>query len=268
VSESVVDVWDGDGEALSGNIRQTLEAQDPGLVRYAFDPQGDDTTSISVSLNADAEIVSATATMYGADADRTLSAEIVTASEADAANLEGLIEQFKTQLSTAAERGDSSFLSPEDATAIEDGLSYETSGPTLSIDLEMSRERLTKLVTGLSVQSFFIGLGDTDSEVPPTAAFNFDYETVDDSTGKLTIAHDAGDAIPAEELYIRGEGFADISDVDQTESGPWQGETDDEGRVTAGHRTVVGARTDYEISVVWSTGDNSTTLAEDSGPDA
>ncbi|WP_459194369.1 hypothetical protein [Halosimplex sp. J119] len=108
-------------------------------------------------------------------------------------------------------------------------------------------------------------------ERTPTAMFGFDYEETGDGVGTLEIRHEGGDAIPRSELYVRGSGFADVEDVDQTSAGQWQGSASgDDESVAAGDRVTVGAASDYEISVVWESadGDTASTIMEGQGPDA
>jgi hypothetical protein len=81
-----------------------------------------------------------------------------------------------------------------------------------------------------------------DGGVPQAAFETSTYET-DDGT-VLVITHDGGDAVPAENLRIDGEGFDDVSSADRTEPGPWPASeaTDRDGEpvVTAGDSVTVG----------------------------
>jgi flagellin-like protein len=146
------------------------------------------------------------------------------------------------------------------------------------------------------IASFVLGLGGSTQETP-TAKFSFNYDTsktVNDddsgdpetsSSGIVTITHDGGDTIKKEEIAIRGSGFNDsdskasIVDVDNAgdvmdSSGTWAGDaTADKGGASAivsGNSVKVRANSDYNIRVVWESqeGDSSSTLSEDSGPDA
>ena len=149
------------------------------------------------------------------------------------------------------------------------------------------------------IASFVLGLGNQASQGAPTATIGMQYEEVDDNNdeGALKLSHDGGDTLTASNLYVRGNGFADISannngnsgydldddgtkDVDTWQAGSWDERSDGSG-VTAvnydsesdlqsGNRLVVAVDSDYEISVVWQSaeGDTSSTLNEQSGPDA
>lgn len=91
----------------------------------------------------------------------------------------------------------------------------------------------------------------------------------DDSDNTVEITHEAGDAVMASQLFIRGSGFTDAEGADQVIEGPWRGSSSDDGMITAGDSVTIGAESDYEIDVVWQTTqrDAGTTLASDRGPD-
>jgi flagellin-like protein len=115
------------------------------------------------------------------------------------------------------------------------------------------------------IASFVLGLGDQAQQATPQASFSFDY---DESDG-LKITHDGGDSIQANELYIRGSDDGGSNDYDQT----WgtNGSPSDSSEVTAGNSwSVSSVKSDYDIRVVYESqeGDNSATLAQDTGPDA
>lgn len=111
--------------------------------------------------------------------------------------------------------------------------------------------------------------GQTSPETTPQVRFQFEYEPTGSGQGRLTITHTSGDAVDAGNLFVRGSGFADVPDVDQTEPGPWQGGTN-EGQVMAGNRVTVGVTSAYDVTVVWESEDaaGSAPLAADEGPDA
>jgi|GEM_PF-1906386 len=89
----------------------------------------------------------------------------------------------------------------------------------------------------------------------PQVAFETTYEPVNDTHGVLTIRHDGGDAVPRQELFVRGAGITGVDGVDQTEPGPWAGESlrrdGGEHRVEPGNATTVGVRADCEVDVVY-----------------
>ncbi|WP_136717884.1 type IV pilin [Halorientalis salina] len=142
------------------------------------------------------------------------------------------------------------------------------------------------------IASFVLGLGGQTNQTPQ-ASFSFDYNSHDDeSFGNVTITHDGGATIKANELVLRGEGFADtgsapntVGDYAVTESNTKWSEASDEGNskitpatangdkggdsaVVSGDRMRAWVDNDYELDLVYesSEGDNSATLAEDNGP--
>jgi len=99
-------------------------------------------------------------------------------------------------------------------------------------------------------------------------AFSFEYDTSPENGGRLTITHEGGDILSAEDVQIRGEGFTDLPDVDMTGSGAWSGDTKD-GQVSAGHRLHVGVTEDYRIAIVHRVdGQDLGILSQDDGPEA
>lgn len=115
------------------------------------------------------------------------------------------------------------------------------------------------------VASFVLGLGSNPSP-QPTTAFAFDYEA---DNGRLTITHDAGDAIPARELYVLGEGIDPVGAWRELD-GDTSATIDGQPAVVAGDSVTVSAASDYDVDVVWrqADGSQSATLSSDYGPDA
>ena len=126
------------------------------------------------------------------------------------------------------------------------------------------------------IASFVLGLGDQAQQATPQASFSFDYtEGSTDGEGYVTVTHDGGDAIEAQELYVRGSGITGTSTSTSsyvlTGAGSWgtAGYTSD-SEISAGQTVDVEVSSDYEIRVIYEPveGDTSATLAEDDGPDA
>ena len=125
------------------------------------------------------------------------------------------------------------------------------------------------------IASFVLGLGDTASQANPQASFSWDYETnstlggTDGLDGNVTITHDGGDSITAQELYIRGNWDASGASNDQWHNLPGSSVSGGSD-VTAGQSIDPGAGSAYDLRVIYETqeGDTSATLAEDTGPDA
>jgi len=124
------------------------------------------------------------------------------------------------------------------------------------------------------IASFVLGLGG-QTTVSPTADFQFDYESVNDTKGNLIVSHSGGDSIPESELFIRGSNMGNDDNTGNWdgvgESETTSGSVEGESAVVSGDRANLSVvDSDYEVDVVWeaSEGDQSSTLAQDSGPDA
>ncbi|MFB6139689.1 MAG: type IV pilin [Halosimplex sp.] len=147
------------------------------------------------------------------------------------------------------------------------------------------------------IASFVLGLGNQTSQGAPTTTIGMSYEQIDENPGGtnygvLQVSHDGGDSIKYQELYVRGSGFNGTAIEGSTPAGPeleqwvrsngggqinmvnagvWNGTASgDDSKVVSGDRANVYVASDYEISVVYQAqeGDTSSTLNEDSGPDA
>lgn len=123
------------------------------------------------------------------------------------------------------------------------------------------------------IASFVLGLGDTASQTTPQASFSWDYSensTHSSPDGNVTITHDGGDSIQAQELYIRGN----FDSGGDTTAGSWDtydGASVSSGSdVSAGQTINPGVGSAYELRVIYETqeGDTSATLSESKGPDA
>jgi flagellin-like protein len=144
------------------------------------------------------------------------------------------------------------------------------------------------------IASFVLGLGNNATNTNPQASFSFEYEEVDpgpnNNWGVTRISHDGGDTINDAELYVRGSGFNETAitgtnlpkvsqdlqtytdaTVHQTSAGLWKGtKSGDDSAVVSGDFNNVYVSSDYELDVVYQSqeGQSSSTLQEDSGPDA
>jgi len=129
------------------------------------------------------------------------------------------------------------------------------------------------------IASFVLGLGDQAQQATPQASFSFEYDSSvggSDDKGLLTITHDGGDTIQGNELYIRGDlasasGWSPSPDIDSANSdATWDSAVGGQTEVTAGNSIDAAVSSSYDIRVVYESqeGDNSATLAQDTGPDA
>jgi len=117
------------------------------------------------------------------------------------------------------------------------------------------------------IASFVLGLGETTSETP-TASFSFGYDdtVAPDPGGVVTVTHDSGDPIPAENIVVRGEKLND-------EGAQWldlnNANVGSNTRVVAGNSADVEVSgDDYVLNVIYEDGDATTTLQTDEGPAA
>jgi hypothetical protein len=115
--------------------------------------------------------------------------------------------------------------------------------------------------------------GDTESSRTPSVVFQKEYQeskTEGSTTGILTITHASGETLRGSNVYIRGSGIVAVEgatpDVTSRNT-QWTSATGTE-EITAGESVTVGVENDFEISVVWESGETSETLTTSSGPGA
>ena len=115
---------------------------------------------------------------------------------------------------------------------------------------------------------------------PPEVSFRFTYIgdrnvesgggpwTDSERDGALQIVHVGGDAIPADNLVVSGDGATIAGD------GKWHQQaaarTDADDSVTSGYGILIEVDTDYDVTLSWSPADaeQSFTLGTSTGPDA
>ena len=105
------------------------------------------------------------------------------------------------------------------------------------------------------IASFVLGLGDQASQTTPTASFAFDYEESSGTDDILTITHDGGDTIEANQLSPAVEGATDGSGGDATYTGGIYGSVSE---VSAGTTTTI----DGSDTSVWTDSGGSSTAAD------
>jgi flagellin-like protein len=134
------------------------------------------------------------------------------------------------------------------------------------------------------IASFVLGLGNQAGTTSPQASFSVEYDSSASPggnwDGNMTISHDSGDSVVAENIYLRGSNFADPTTWGLSNrswhaywyqsNGTISGSVEGQAAVVAGDTVDVAASDDYELSVVWESaeGDSSNTFREDTGPDA
>ncbi|MFC7059366.1 type IV pilin N-terminal domain-containing protein [Halovenus salina] len=157
------------------------------------------------------------------------------------------------------------------------------------------------------IASFVLGLGDTAGETAPTATLNMEYSEVNNVTwtgvdnesldytivssndfggtnwdttnnvpnsssggnGLLTFTvESASEGLPSENLYLRGDGIISDTDTPDTTEELAVSELDVQSSFSASEGFTVAVTGDYDLDLVWDTGDDSSVLDSDSGPDA
>ena len=129
-------------------------------------------------------------------------------------------------------------------------------------------------VVGTEIPDTGTGGGDdTESPEVPSVTFQREYEesqTEGTDTGILTITHASGETLRGSNVYIRGTGIVAVEgaapDVTSRDT-QWASATGTE-EITAGESVTIGVENDFDISVVWESGDTSRTLTTSSGPEA
>ncbi|MCU4800916.1 type IV pilin N-terminal domain-containing protein [Halobacteria archaeon HArc-gm2] len=108
------------------------------------------------------------------------------------------------------------------------------------------------------IATFVLGLGDQVSSTAPQSSFTFDYDGSD-----LTITHNGGDSIQANELYLKGAVSGDWTSVGSASY-------TSSDMISAGYGVTVGVSDTDTIRVVYqsSEGGNSATLGTWEGPNA
>jgi FlaG/FlaF family flagellin (archaellin) len=125
------------------------------------------------------------------------------------------------------------------------------------------------------IGTFVLGLGDQVSQTTPQASFSFDYELNESGTDELTIAHNGGDTVDANEVNVTVSGANNINDSKTPVN--WADDTGD-SEISAGSSLTLGSNIadgnlDLQgatVRVVWQAaeGDSSAQLGTWSGPDA
>jgi flagellin-like protein len=134
------------------------------------------------------------------------------------------------------------------------------------------------------IASFVLG-GLGPSESAPQASIGFDYSEETSTSGILEISHDSGSSLEPSEVFLDVSGVnssndigdADIADgsggsVDSDIREPWsnRSSTYSGSEISSGDSITIEVDGDYEAAVIWesSSGDQTATLGESTGPDA
>lgn len=113
----------------------------------------------------------------------------------------------------------------------------------------------------VAVQPLAVGFVETHTDTyggfgGPHAVFAVEERATDDGT-VVAFTHDGGDPLVAENIEVRGDGFADVAGVDHTGPGVWNGEVSGQRprrggeAVVYGDTVTVGVEADCEILLVY-----------------
>lgn len=274
--EAAIDVEAGEAEPVGGVVRDGFEAAPSGPVRFAFELPADvgEETSAATDRGMDPSAVAAITHGYGGyaiDGDDRRGSTTLETDSADAASR--LADDLETALAGAREEISLNPRANEELVEQTGELltSIDVRAEGSTVRLTADRGEVVPVVLVAVLASFVLGMGDQPGPVAPAATFEFEYDATE---GLLTVTHYGGDVIRADELYLRGEGFASASGADVDGPGAWAGTTSattgGNPAVAAGDSVAVGVESDYGIRVVWEPvdADATATIATHAGPDA
>jgi len=269
--EATIDVWNGDADALGGDVKAGYDASEDGHMRYAFKvidsqvPQGEN-SQFDTSVFTEASHGYGSVHEDGDDRVATLSLEA--SGEEAATDMSDIIQGALTLAEQQIK--DSEMEDSEELVTALDATDVSADGTTVTVSHTRPASEFAAIATPVLL-SFVMPQGSREpGQTAPQVSFAFEYDETDSDQGELTVTHEGGDSVAASQLELVGSGFADISGVDQTRPGPWQGSSSDDGLVRAGDRVTLGVTSAAEIRIVWRSedGDRSVTLSMYEGPDA
>jgi hypothetical protein len=262
--ERVVDVQHGDVQPVDGEVRTAYDAARGGYMRFGFNiPSERVPGSAGQAAAAARGIEYGYGSLYREDQSLLLS---LTARSEDEESAELLRTQLEEGIGAA--RGALDRVErPQLRSRLERLLTktdLSRDGRTVTVRNSEGGVAVATVVAAVVV-SFVLGL-DSRPVDAPEAAFEFDY---DRAAEQLRTHHRAGDNIAADRLSVQGQGL-DATGTWAALGGEASGELGDQPAVRAGDTLALGARPDYEVRLVWTAVDGSTsqTLAAESGPEA
>ena len=269
--EATIDVWSGDSDPLSGDVKTGYDATADGHMRYAFEvidsqvPQGEN-SQFDTSVFTEASHGYGSVHEDGSDRAATLSLEA--SGEEAATDMSDIIQGALTLAEQQIK--DSEMSDSEELVTALDATDVSADGTTVTVSHTRPASEFAAIATPVLLSLVMPQGSREPSQTAPQISFAFEYNETDSDQGELTVTHEGGDSVAASQLDLVGSGFADVSGVDQTQPGPWQGSSSDDGLVRAGDSTALGVTTAAEIRIVWRSedGDRSATLARYEGPDA
>jgi hypothetical protein len=268
VRESI-DVASGDADAVSGGLVDAFESTRSGYVRMAMEVSLDLTEEGSESAPVDPTLIEEVQYMAGAmyrDGESRGGEFTLDVASSDAAGK--IADTLNSSLSLASMELENGAMNEQfqgDLLALVQATSIQQNGSTVVIENTDGRGLLPVIPLAV-VGSFVLGLGGSSGPVQPMVNFEFEYNSGD---GTVTIVHDAGDSVPASELYIRGTSLGATGRWDELD-GSASGNLGGGPAVVAGDSLTLDAESDFEVTVVWEAQDESASavMAEMRGPDA
>lgn len=149
----------------------------------------------------------------------------------------------------------------EDAPGIEEMESPDVDGETATVETllalpeEGDPHPITFELTQVDGAWLIVDLVSEFEQVAPQVAFDIEFDD-----GGARISHVGGDAVSADELFVRGDGLG--------ETGAWHELVDDvdaEEDVTAGQSITIEVEDEYTIDLVWEGDEHSAVLYSQSG---
>jgi|GEM_PF-1167728 len=272
--EATIETWIGEEDPVEGEVRSGYDAATAGHVRFAFDVITDEIPE-QASAEIDTSLAEEVTYGYGslsADGDdRVASLSLETENGETATDIRDIMQGTFVIMERQADNSD--IEDKDELVAALEATEFSSSGTTTSVTHTRPASDFAAVLTPLLLafampqgSSEFGSEMDTEPRAP-IVSLGFEYET-DEQV--LTITHESGETVSADELWLRGDGFVPVDGVDQTGPGPWQGSHDEDGSVRAGDSVTVGAASDYDVRVVWesASGGQSATLSQDLGPNA
>jgi len=182
---------------------------------------------------------------------------------------------FRSQVTvddfTVVERSSDSAIVRTDVTLTDDNGDTESVVHTYELRPNDGEWDIYYFVVGTEIPSTTT---ETSSETErlPRVTFAAEYEesqTEETATGVLTITHTSGDTLSGSNIRIQGEGItANGATTDVTSAGTeWAIATGDQ-EISAGDSITIGVQNDFDVRIVWKSGDRTTVLERSTGPAA
>lgn len=268
----IIDTWNGDASSVGGDVETAFTSATGGYVQFGFDIptqqlQGGGGQTAQALRNIEYGYGSVT----GADNGREMIVNMEASDGEAAGGIKSLLDiglgsaQQQLQQISQQSQGDTEDIE-EFLTAV-NNIETSRNGSTVTV---RNSDGITFAIGALAVAATFAlgvgsasgGGGGMSSEAPPQANFSGNFDG-----NALTLTHNGGDMIPAGNLYVSGAtgGMETWASLGGSTSGSANGQP----AVAAGDTLqLTGVSSDYELRLIWRTGDTSAVLFQQFGPDA